>query len=214
VALVGPSGAGKTTVTYLLQRFYDPDRGRVLLDGHDLRDLSLASISRAVGAVMQDTYLFHTSLEDNIRYGRLEATDLEVRAAATAAGLDEMIARLPEGLATVVGERGYRLSGGEKQRVAIARAILKDPPVLVLDEATASLDSRLEREIRESTARLARGRTTVVIAHRLSTVLAADVIFVLDQGRVAERGTHDELLLHEGLYASLYREQFSAQLDD
>jgi ATP-binding cassette subfamily B protein len=214
VALVGPSGAGKTTVTYLLQRFYDPSQGRVLLDGYDLRDLTLASISRAVGAVMQDTFLFHTSLEDNIRYGRLEATSDEVRAAASAAGLDNMIARLPDGLATVVGERGYRLSGGEKQRVAIARAILKDPPVLVLDEATASLDSRLEREIRESTARLARGRTTVVIAHRLSTVLAADVIFVLDQGRVVERGTHDELLLHEGLYASLYREQFSAQMDE
>jgi ATP-binding cassette subfamily B protein len=214
VALVGPSGAGKTTVTYLLQRFYDPVRGRVLLDGHDMRDLTLASIARTVGAVMQDTFLFHTSLEDNIRYGRLEATSDEVRAAANAAGLDDMIERLPDGLATVVGERGYRLSGGEKQRVAIARAILKDPPVLVLDEATASLDSRLEREIRESTARLARGRTTVVIAHRLSTVLAADVIFVFDHGRIVERGSHDELLMHEGLYASLYREQFSAQADD
>jgi ATP-binding cassette subfamily B protein len=214
VALVGPSGAGKTTVTYLLQRFYDPVRGRVLLDGHDLRDLSLATIARTVGAVMQDTFLFHTSLEDNIRYGRLDATGEEVREAARAAGLHDMIERLPEGLATVVGERGYRLSGGEKQRVAIARAILKDPPVLVLDEATASLDSRLEREIRESTARLARGRTTVVIAHRLSTVLAADVIFVFDHGRVVERGSHDELLLHEGLYASLYREQFSIQTDD
>ncbi|MFA7297041.1 MAG: ABC transporter ATP-binding protein [Dehalococcoidia bacterium] len=213
VALVGPSGAGKTTVTYLLQRFYDPVRGRVLLDGHDLRDLTLASVANAVGAVMQDTFLFHSSLADNIRYGRLDARDDEVRAAATAAGLDEMIARLQEGLDTVVGERGYRLSGGEKQRVAIARAILKDPPILVLDEATASLDSQLEREIRESTARLARERTTVVIAHRLSTVLAADVIFVFDRGAIVERGRHEELLALGGLYASLYREQFEAQAE-
>jgi ATP-binding cassette subfamily B protein len=213
VALVGPSGAGKTTVTYLLQRFCDPVRGRVLLDGHDLRDLTLASVANAVGAVMQDTFLFHSSLADNIRYGRLDAHDDEIRAAATAAGLDEMIARLPEGLATVVGERGYRLSGGEKQRVAIARAILKDPPILVLDEATASLDSQLEREIRESTARLARERTTVVIAHRLSTVLAADVIFVFDRGEIVERGRHEELLALGGLYASLYREQFEAQAE-
>ena len=207
-ALVGPSGAGKTTVTYLLQRFYDPQQGRVLLDGRDVRDLTLGSVARCVGAVMQDSYLFHTTLLENIRYGRLEADDDEVRAAAAAAGLDELIERLPEALDTVVGERGYRLSGGEKQRVAIARAILKAPPVLVLDEATASLDSRLEREIRESTSRLARGRTTVVIAHRLSTVVAADVIFVLDRGRIVERGRHDELLRRGGLYASLYREQF------
>ena len=212
VALVGPSGAGKTTVTYLLQRFYDPQQGRVLLDGHDLRELTLDSVSHAVGVVMQDTYLFHTTLAGNIRYGRLEASDEQIRTAASAAGLDEMIERLPDGVETVVGERGYRLSGGEKQRVSIARAILKDPPVLLLDEATASLDSRLEREIRESTARLARGRTTVVIAHRLSTVVAADVIFVLDHGRIVERGRHAELLAQGGLYASLYREQFA--LDD
>ena len=208
-ALVGPSGAGKTTATYLLQRFYDPQQGRVLLDGHDLSDLTLNSVSRAVGAVMQDSYLFHTTLADNIRYGRLEAGDADLRAAASAAGLDEMIERLPEGMETVVGERGYRLSGGEKQRVAMARAILKDPPVLLLDEATASLDSRLEREIRRATASLARGRTTIVIAHRLSTVVAADVIFVLDQGRIVERGRHEELLARGGLYASLYREQFA-----
>ncbi len=208
-ALVGPSGAGKTTVTYLLQRFYDPQQGRVLLDGHDLCGLTLDSVSRAVGAVMQDTYLFHTTLADNVRYGRLDASDEDVRAATSAAGLDEMIQRLPEGMETVVGERGYRLSGGEKQRVAIARAVLKDPPVLLLDEATASLDSRLEREIREATARLAEGRTTVVIAHRLSTVVAADAIFVLDRGRIVERGRHEELLARGGLYASLYREQFS-----
>jgi ATP-binding cassette subfamily B protein len=209
VALVGPSGAGKTTTTYLLQRFYDPQGGRVLLDGHDLRDLTLESVAQTVGAVMQDTYLFHTSLADNIRYGRLDASDAEVEEAAAAAGLTEMASRLPEGLATVVGERGYRLSGGEKQRVAIARAILKDPPVLILDEATASLDSRLEREIRSATERLARDRTTVVIAHRLSTVIAADCILVFEHGRIVERGTHSELLLLDGLYASLYHEQFS-----
>jgi ATP-binding cassette subfamily B protein len=157
---------------------------------------------------MQETYLFHSSLLENIRYGRLDATDAEVYAAAEAAGLDEMIERLPDGLETVVGERGYRLSGGEKQRVAIARAILKDPPVLVLDEATASLDSRLERVIREAMEELASGRTTVVIAHRLSTVLKADQILVLDGGRVVERGRHEELLALGGLYAQLYREQF------
>jgi ATP-binding cassette subfamily B protein len=212
VALVGPSGAGKTTATYLLQRFYDPQEGRVTLDGHDLRDVTLASMAASVGAVMQETYLFHTSLRENIRYGRLEASDAEIRDAATAAGLDELIERLPEELETVVGERGYRLSGGEKQRVAIARAILKRPPVLVLDEATASLDTKLEREIRESTARLAEGRTTVVIAHRLSTVIAADVILVLERGRVVERGRHEELLRNDGLYASLYREQFRDDL--
>ena len=210
VALVGPSGAGKTTVTYLLQRFYDPRQGEVRLDGHSLRDLTLDSVSAAVGTVMQDTYLFHTSLGDNIRYGRLDASDEELRAAASAAGLDGMLERLPDGLDTVVGERGYRLSGGEKQRVAIARAILKDPPVLILDEATASLDSRLERAIREATEELAKGRTTIVIAHRLSTVLAADLILVLDDGRVVERGTHRELLALGGLYSELYREQFEA----
>ncbi|MBT5772973.1 MAG: ABC transporter ATP-binding protein [Dehalococcoidia bacterium] len=208
LALVGPSGAGKTTVTYMLQRFYDPQRGTIRLDGHDLRDLTLDSISDAVGTVMQDTYLFHSSLADNIRYGRLDAPNDEVNAAATAAGLDELLERLPDGLDTVVGERGYRLSGGEKQRVAIARAVLKDPPVLILDEATASLDSRLERVIREAMEKLAAGRTTVVIAHRLSTVLAADQILVLDNGRVVERGRHSELLALGGLYSTLYEEQF------
>ena len=209
VALVGPSGAGKTTVTYLLQRYYDPQRGTVLLDGHDLRDVTLDSISATIGTVMQETHLFHSSLAENIRYGRLDGTDAEVRAAAVAAGLESLIDRLPEGLDTTVGERGYRLSGGEKQRLALARAILKDPPVLILDEATSSLDSRLEREIREATAVLARGRTTIVIAHRLSTVMAADLIFVFDHGQIVERGRHSELLAHEGLYAALYREQFS-----
>jgi ATP-binding cassette subfamily B protein len=210
-ALVGPSGAGKTTVTYLLQRFYDPQQGAVLLDGHDLRELTLESVSRAVGVVMQDTYLFHTTLGDNIRYGQLDATDDEVRTAASTAGLDDMIGRMTDGLDTLVGERGYRLSGGEKQRVALARAILKDPPVLILDEATSSLDSRREREIREATELLARGRTTVVIAHRLSTVVKADVIFAIDEGRIVERGGHEELLALGGLYAALYREQFAEQ---
>ena len=205
---MGPSGAGKTTTTYLLQRFYDPIAGTVRIDGHDLRDLTLDSLSRAIGTVMQSTHLFHTSLAENIRYGRLDATGAQVRAAASAAGLDEMVERLPDGLETVVGERGYRLSGGEQQRVAIARAILKDAPILVLDEATASLDSRLEREIREATARLAAGRTTLVIAHRLSTVVAADLILVFDRGQVVENGRHEELLERNGLYTSLYREQF------
>jgi len=213
VALVGPSGAGKTTVTYMLQRFYDPQRGAIRLDGHDLRDLTLASVSANVGAVMQETYLFHASLADNIRYGRLDAADAEVQEAARMAGLGPLIDRLPQGLETVVGERGFRLSGGEKQRVAIARAVLKDPPVLILDEATSSLDSRLEREIREAMAILARGRTTVVIAHRLSTVAAADLILVLDGGRVVERGTHEHLLAQGGLYTSLYREQFASPED-
>jgi ATP-binding cassette subfamily B protein len=210
-ALVGPSGAGKTTVTYLLQRFYDPDEGSVRVDGHDLRDLTLDSISGTVGAVMQQSSLFHASLADNIRYGRLDAEDRELREAADAAGLEDLLERLPEGLDTVVGERGFRLSGGEQQRVAIARVILKDPRVLVFDEATASLDSLLERHIREATTRLAEGRTTIVIAHRLSTVMAADVIFVLEDGRIVERGNHHELLEHGGLYATLYEEQFDPE---
>ena len=209
IALVGPSGAGKTTMTYLMQRYYDPQQGSVRIDGHDVRGLTLDSMSRAIGTVMQETYLFHASLRDNIRYGRLDAEEAEVESAASAAGLDRLVERLADGLDTVVGERGYRLSGGEKQRVAIARAVLNDPPILILDEATSSLDTKLEREIRGATQELARGRTTVVIAHRLSTVIAADMILVLDQGHVVERGTHEELLALDGLYASLYREQFS-----
>jgi ATP-binding cassette subfamily B protein len=209
VALVGPSGAGKTTAVNLVQRFYDPQDGTVAIDGHDLRDLKLASISAAVGAVMQDTFLFHDTLAANVRYGRLDAGDDEVTRAAVAAGLEDLIRELPGGIHTVVGERGHQLSGGERQRVAIARAILKDPAVLVLDEATSAMDSRLERQIREAMAALAHGRTTFVIAHRLSTVVAADLILVFDEGRVVERGTHRELLARGGLYAALYHQQFA-----
>nr|MDT0660894.1 ABC transporter ATP-binding protein [Micromonospora sp. DSM 115978] len=210
VALVGHSGAGKTTVGYLLQRFYDPTQGAVRIDGHDLRDLTADSISESVGAVMQETYLFHASLERNIRYGRLDATDAELAEAARIAGLGPLIARLPEGLETVVGERGFRLSGGERQRVSIARAVLKDPPVLLLDEATSALDSRLEQKIQEATEQLSHGRTTVVIAHRLSTVVRADQILVFDSGHIVEAGDHTSLLARGGAYAELYRTQFAA----
>jgi ATP-binding cassette subfamily B protein len=209
VALVGPSGAGKTTAVNLLQRFYDPQEGSVSIDGIDLREVTLDSVSATVGAVMQDTFLFHDSLATNVRYGRLDATDDAVTKAALAAGLGDLIRELPNGIHTVVGERGHQLSGGERQRVAIARAILKDPPVLVLDEATSAMDSRLERQIREAMATLAKGRTTLVIAHRLSTVVAADQILVFDEGRIVERGTHSQLLARGGLYASLYRQQFA-----
>ena len=209
VALVGPSGAGKTTLSWLLQRFYDPTSGTIRLDGHDLRDLRLTSIAAAFGSVLQDTFLFNASLLENIRYGRLEAGDDAVLQAAETAGLGELIRSMPEGAATIVGERGYRLSGGEKQRVSIARAVLKDPPMLILDEATASMDTRLEREIREAMEALTRGRTTLIIAHRLSTVIAADCILVLENGRLVDQGRHQQLLDQGGLYTSLYQEQFA-----
>ena len=209
-ALVGPSGAGKTTITYLLPRLYDVTSGRVLIDGHDVRSITGESLNRAIGVVTQDPYLFHASIKDNIRYARPDATDSEIRAAARAAYIDEFVDGLPGGYETIVGERGYRLSGGEKQRVAIARAVLKDPPILILDEATSSLDSHSEHIIQRALDELSRGRTTLVIAHRLSTVLNADIIFVVDQGRIIERGTHKELLAIEGLYASLYAQQFLA----
>ncbi len=208
VALVGPSGAGKTTVTYMLPRLYDADAGAVSIDGHDIRDLRLASLSRNIGMVTQETFLFHASVSDNLRYAKPDATDAEIEAAAKAAHIHDVVAAMPRAYDTLVGERGYRLSGGEKQRLAIARIILKDPRILVLDEATSSLDSHSERLIKEALDPLLRTRTSIVIAHRLSTILAADQILVMDGGRIIERGRHDQLLALNGLYARLYHEQF------
>lgn len=211
VALVGPSGAGKTTLTYLIPRLYDPSEGRILLDGHDLRDLKLTSLAQHIGMVTQETYLFHDTILTNLLYARQDATPEEVEMACRAANIHDFIAGLPDGYDTVVGERGYRLSGGEKQRIAIARVILKDPRILVLDEATSSLDSQSEALIQEALARVQRGRTSIVIAHRLSTILAADHILVMDRGRIIEAGTHEELLGLHGLYASLYETQFKQE---
>lgn len=215
VALVGPSGAGKTTITYLLPRLYDPSSGRICLDGHDLRDVSQVSLAHAIGMVTQETYLFHDTLRANLLYAQPEAGQAEIEAACEAANIHHFIASLPEGYDTVVGERGYRLSGGEKQRIAIARVILKDPRILVLDEATSNLDSQSEALIQEALERIMQNRTSIVIAHRLSTILAADVILVLNQGQLVEqarrtdtRSAHELLLAQNGLYASLYRTQF------
>ncbi|HEX6511478.1 MAG TPA: ABC transporter ATP-binding protein, partial [Chloroflexota bacterium] len=207
-ALVGPSGAGKTTITYLVPRLYDVDDGMVDIDGRDVRDLSLETLGEIVGFVTQETYLFHASIRDNLRYGKLDASDDELEAAARAAAIHDRIMAMPDGYDTLVGERGYRLSGGEKQRVAIARVLLRDPRILILDEATSSLDTHSERLIQRALEPLMKGRTTLAIAHRLSTVLAADRIFVVDQGRIVERGTHPQLLAQGGLYAKLYRDQF------
>jgi len=211
-ALVGPSGAGKTTITYLVPRMYDVDQGSVEIDGIDVRDVELASLGEIIGMVTQETYLFHTSVRQNLLYGRPEATMEDLEAAARAAFIYERIVEMPDGFDTVVGERGYRMSGGEKQRLAIARVVLKDPRILILDEATSSLDTTSERLVQEALRPLMRGRTTLAIAHRLSTILAADVIFVLDRGRVVERGTHAELLERGGLYARLYEQQFQGGL--
>jgi ATP-binding cassette, subfamily B, bacterial len=211
VALVGPTGAGKSTAMTLVPRFHDPVSGRVLVDGHDVRDLTLESLGSHIGIVFQDTFLFHASIADNLRYARPDATDQELAAAATAANLHHFIASLPDGYDTIVGERGHRLSGGEKQRVAIARVILKDPRILLLDEATSHLDTVSEQLIQAALKPLFAGRTTIAIAHRLSTVLAADQILVLDHGRLVEQGTHPELLAVGGLYAELYQRQFQAQ---
>ncbi len=210
-ALVGPSGAGKTTLTYLIPRLYDPTEGRILLDGYDLRDLSLDTLARHIGMVTQETYLFHDTIRTNLLYARLEATRQEVEAACRAANIHDFIAGLPAGYDTIVGERGYRLSGGEKQRIAIARVILKDPRILILDEATSHLDSQSEALIQDALHRVLAGRTSVVIAHRLSTILAADLILVMDRGRIVERGTHADLLAQDGLYAQLYHTQFSRE---
>jgi ATP-binding cassette subfamily B protein len=212
-ALVGPSGAGKTTITYLTPRLYDVDEGAVLIDGEDVRDLRLESLGGLIGVVTQETYLFHATVAENLRYGKQDATEEEMIAAARAAAIHDRIMELPDGYDTVVGERGYKLSGGEKQRLALARVILKDPRILILDEATSALDTHSERLIQAALEPLMKGRTTLAIAHRLSTILAADVILVVDRGRIVERGTHAELLQQNGLYAKLYREQFSAAVD-
>jgi ATP-binding cassette subfamily B protein len=208
VALVGPSGSGKTTTTYLIPRLYDVDEGAVEIDGIDVRRIKLASLGRLIGVVTQETYLFHASIRDNLLYAKPEATDDELRDAARAAAMHDRIMELPEGYDTIVGERGYKLSGGEKQRVAIARVLLKDPRILILDEATSALDTVSERLIQAAFERLMEGRTTIAIAHRLSTILRADRILVYERGRIVERGTHAELIKVGGLYARLYREQF------
>lgn len=209
VAFVGPSGAGKTTLCSLLPRFYEPTAGRITIDGHDVRDVTLASLRRSIGIVQQDVFLFSGTIRENIAYGRLGASDAEVRSAAHRARLDEMIAGLPAGLDTIVGERGVKLSGGQKQRLAIARMFLKDPPILILDEATSALDSETEMEIQKALAALSEGRTTLVIAHRLSTVRNADRIIVVTPQGVAEQGAHRDLMAAGGLYSRLVQTQFA-----
>jgi ATP-binding cassette subfamily B protein len=208
-AFVGPSGAGKTTITQLVPRFYDPQSGRVLIDGYDLRGVTLDSLRRDIGIVTQETYLFHDTIANNLRYGKPDATDAELDASVRAANIADFIAALPDGYQTVVGERGHKLSGGERQRLAIARVLLKDPRILILDEATSSLDYENEAAIQKALDVVLRGRTSLVIAHRLSTVLTADVIFVVDRGRIVESGRHATLLARGGLYSRLYRTQFA-----
>jgi ATP-binding cassette subfamily B protein len=209
-ALVGPSGAGKTTISYLIPRLYDVEKGAVRIDGHDVRDLAAETIAHAVGVVTQESYLFGGTVRENISYGRPVATDEEVVAAAKAAFIHDRILALEQGYDTVVGERGYRFSGGERQRLAIARVILEDPPILVLDEATSALDTESERIVQQALESLIQRRTTIAIAHRLSTIRNADVIFAIEDGAIVERGTHDELIARGGVYARLYEEQFGS----
>ena len=211
IALVGPSGAGKTTMTYLIPRLYDPTEGVIRIDGHDLRDLTLESLSYAIGMVTQENYLFHDTIRTNLTYAKIDATQAEIESAARAANIHNFIMDLPDGYDTIVGERGYRLSGGEKQRIALARVILKNPKILVLDEATSHLDSESEALIQEALKRVMAGRTSIVIAHRLSTILAADLILVMDRGKIVERVTHEELIALRGLYSQLYETQFRGE---
>jgi ATP-binding cassette subfamily B protein len=213
-ALVGPSGAGKTTTTYMIPRLYDPSEGQVLIDGRNIQEVTLNSLADNIGMVTQETYLFYDTIRANLLYARPNASQAEMVAAAQAANIHEFIAGLPDGYDTVVGERGYRLSGGERQRIAIARVILKDPRILVLDEATSSLDSLSEALIQEALKRVMEGRTSLVIAHRLSTILAADVILVMENGRLVEQGTHNTLLAQGGLYTTLYETQFQTAIND
>jgi ATP-binding cassette subfamily B protein len=211
VAIVGPSGAGKSTISRILFRFYDIQSGRVTIDGQDIRDVTQKSLRAAIGVVPQDTVLFNDTILYNIRYGRPDASDEDVVAAAKIAQIDEFVQTLPQGYKTMVGERGLKLSGGEKQRVAIARTLLKGPPILVLDEATSALDSHTEKEIQDALDRATKDRTTLVIAHRLSTIVHADNIVVLDKGELVEQGTHAELIAKGGLYASLWSRQRQAE---
>jgi ATP-binding cassette subfamily B protein len=211
IAVVGPSGAGKSTISRLLYRFYDVKGGRIEIDGQDIRDVTQVSLRAAIGMVPQDTVLFNDTIRYNIRYGRWEATDAEVEEAARHAQIDNFIRIAPKGYETEVGERGLKLSGGEKQRVAIARTILKGPPILLLDEATSALDSHTEKDIQDALDRVSKNRTTLVIAHRLSTIVAADEILVLDHGVIVERGTHQQLLARGGLYASMWSRQREAE---
>jgi ATP-binding cassette subfamily B protein len=208
-AFVGPSGAGKTTISYLIPRMHEASGGRVLFAGDDVRELQQDSLVRNIGIVSQETYLFHATIAENLRYARPGSSQQELEAASRAANIHDTIVSFPEGYETVVGERGYRLSGGEKQRIAIARVLLKDPAVLILDEATSALDTVSERIVQTAIDQAARGRTTIAVAHRLSTIIAADVIFVVEAGRIVERGTHRELVAAGGVYTRLFEEQFA-----
>ncbi len=208
VAFVGPSGAGKTTICSLLPRFYEVEAGRITIDGIDIREMTLASLRRQIGIVQQDVFLFAGTIRENIAYGRLDASEAEITDAAWRARLGSMIADLPEGLDTVIGERGVKLSGGQKQRLAIARMFLKNPPILILDEATSALDTETERAIQQALAELSEGRTTLVIAHRLATIQNADRIIVVDETGIAEQGRHRELVAAGGLYSRLHEAQY------